>query len=741
MKFLNEPELPEISIDQQNAIEKLKTGNIIIDSVAGCGKTTTNMYIGKEFNTSNILLLTYNSKLKLETRIKVQEFCINNIEVHSYHSFCVKNYDNECFTDEKIIKLLKKNTQSLHIFNYDIIILDEAQDINPTFYELICKIYADNKNNAKLCILGDKNQSIYDFNDADSRYITYADIIFNFNGLTWDKCQLPFSFRITYEMSEFINMCMMNNPRIYSKKISNIKPSYIYCNIFYDPYYYIKKYLKEFGGHYDYNDIFILGASVKKCRTNIETPIRRLANALSNDNIPIFVPNSDDEKLDESILNNKIVFSTFHQSKGLERKIVFIIGFDNSYYEMYNKNNNIDKNTCPNILYVATTRAYEKLILFHAYNKKHLPFIKQQYLETYCDLTNLNEFLKQKKMITQHKSKPISVTELIRHLPEIKVIDWVSRITIKQRRKIKEKIDIPYKTQQIYGYETVSEITGTMIPAYYEFLLTGQMTIFNDNNKKNMIKTQTECQRIKNKKQAEKKSIDNENMENAQFLGLCNDDSEDDSESFDEFITPDLNTLHLKQASIPELLYITNLYDSNITSYKFKPIQFNNYNWLSDENLQLSINRLKSLKINKSAIHERKIEYGYGLFDQHPYNISVISGIIDCINVKSVYEFKCVSKLNNEHYLQLILYMCMYEKFKEQENITTKNKYYLYNIRTDELQELISDLQTLEKIVKEIIEHKYTEFNLDNDKIFIQKQILISEKYYDIFKVASLTAD
>ena len=102
MKFLNEPELPEISIDQQNAIEKLKTGNIIIDSVAGCGKTTTNMYIGKEFNTSNILLLTYNSKLKLETRIKVQEFCINNIEVHSYHSFCVKNYDNECFTDEKL---------------------------------------------------------------------------------------------------------------------------------------------------------------------------------------------------------------------------------------------------------------------------------------------------------------------------------------------------------------------------------------------------------------------------------------------------------------------------------------------------------------------------------------------------------------------------------------------------------------------------------------------------------------
>ena len=35
--------------------------------------------------------------------------------------------------------------------NYDIIILDEAQDINPTFYELICKIYADNNIYAYIC--------------------------------------------------------------------------------------------------------------------------------------------------------------------------------------------------------------------------------------------------------------------------------------------------------------------------------------------------------------------------------------------------------------------------------------------------------------------------------------------------------------------------------------------------------------------------------------------------------------
>jgi superfamily I DNA/RNA helicase len=231
MDFLNDAELPPISSYQENAIIELKTNNIIIDSVAGCGKTTTNMYIGKIFNTSNILLLTYNSKLKLETREKVKIYGISNIEIHSYHSFCVKNYDRECFTDEKLIHVLENNQPPFNDFDYDIIILDEAQDINPTLYNLICKIYKDNKSNSKLCVLGDKNQSIYDFNFADSRYITFADIIFNFNKLRWSKCTLPFSFRITHEMAEFINNCMMDKPRIYSKKISDDKPDYICCNI------------------------------------------------------------------------------------------------------------------------------------------------------------------------------------------------------------------------------------------------------------------------------------------------------------------------------------------------------------------------------------------------------------------------------------------------------------------------------------------------------------------------------
>ena len=46
-------------------------------------------------------------------------------------------------------------------------------------------------------------------------------------------------------------------------------------------------------------------------------------------------PISDDAKLDDKIINNKIVFTTYHQSKGRERKVVILYSFDESYFTYY----------------------------------------------------------------------------------------------------------------------------------------------------------------------------------------------------------------------------------------------------------------------------------------------------------------------------------------------------------------------------------------------------------------------
>ena len=59
------------------------------------------------------------------------------------------------------------------------------------------------------------------------------------------------------------------------------------------------------------------------------------------------------------------MISSFHQSKGLERKIVVVFNFDQSYFKYYAKHENTD--VVPNTLYVACTRAKDILILVGIY--------------------------------------------------------------------------------------------------------------------------------------------------------------------------------------------------------------------------------------------------------------------------------------------------------------------------------------------------------------------------------------
>jgi len=96
-------EVLNLSDEQNNVIKCVESeNNVCVDSVAGSGKTTTILHIAEKLSNLKILLITYNAKLKLETREKSKKLGLNNIEVHSYHSFGVKYYDNKCYTDDVI---------------------------------------------------------------------------------------------------------------------------------------------------------------------------------------------------------------------------------------------------------------------------------------------------------------------------------------------------------------------------------------------------------------------------------------------------------------------------------------------------------------------------------------------------------------------------------------------------------------------------------------------------------------
>jgi hypothetical protein len=57
-----------------------------------------------------------------------------------------------------------------------------------------------------------------------------------------------------------------------------------------------------------FGDVFVLSPSLRSDKQ----PVRCLANVMTHAEIPIYVPTSDEEKLDLDKIAGKVVFSTFH---------------------------------------------------------------------------------------------------------------------------------------------------------------------------------------------------------------------------------------------------------------------------------------------------------------------------------------------------------------------------------------------------------------------------------------------
>lgn len=151
-----QPENVEFPTDEQkNIIEAActKNCNIIVNAVAGSGKTTTISNIANACKDQSILALTYNRQLKVETKKKCDT--LENIVVYNFHSLILHKY-SECGKDgkgmEKVIRTAKQPTEP---FSYDIIIIDEIQDMTLYLYKFLFKILKDNlQKEFRIIVLG-----------------------------------------------------------------------------------------------------------------------------------------------------------------------------------------------------------------------------------------------------------------------------------------------------------------------------------------------------------------------------------------------------------------------------------------------------------------------------------------------------------------------------------------------------------------------------------------------------------
>lgn len=138
--------------------------NILVDACIGSGKTTAIQYLCSTFpETKQILYLTYNKLLKLDAKDKIKN---KNVTVTNYHGFAYgilkRNGIQPNINDA--IQLFNKMKPSIKA--YDVLIIDEYQDIEQEFSELLEYVKVTNPA-MQIIAVGDMAQKIFDKTTLD----------------------------------------------------------------------------------------------------------------------------------------------------------------------------------------------------------------------------------------------------------------------------------------------------------------------------------------------------------------------------------------------------------------------------------------------------------------------------------------------------------------------------------------------------------------------------------------------
>ncbi len=298
--------------------------------------------------------LFFKNLLNFKQKKKVDIF---KQEILQYNNY-LKKYNLYDFDDLlfECVKILENG----YSFKIKHLLVDEFQDINEIQYELIKNIV---KNNANLFVIGDPNQSIYSFRGGSNKF--------------FEKLSKDFRELSQIELTINYRNC---------KKILNLSKKIIHSNLY--PFrdckgdvnfYYFENELKE--ANFIANEIhklvggidFHSSRQVGEFFSFKDIAILVRANSISNKIKKIFeekgIPyqESKDIPLEENSKINfnaeKVSILTMHAAKGLEFKVVFIVGIEDKIIPFSLGNFQTDPEEERRLLYVAITRAMDKLYI------------------------------------------------------------------------------------------------------------------------------------------------------------------------------------------------------------------------------------------------------------------------------------------------------------------------------------------------------------------------------------------
>lgn len=330
----------ELSHEQKKFIEIAKEGkNILVDACIGSGKTTAIQHLCNELPANlRILYLTYNKLLKIDAQTKIKN---RNVAVTNYHGFAYSALKKSCIQITGVSDLVQKfNKEKPCISRYDVVIIDEYQDIEQELAEMLEYIKSINPI-MQIIAVGDMEQKIY-----DKTTLNVTDFINRFLGkhitLEFTRC-----FRLSADIANMLG-------RIWQKSIVGVNSNCLVEEMDIDE---VVDYLSK----QDTKDILCLGANAGN-RTSV---LNKLENEYPNkfNKCTVYSRiNDNDSDGTTKPTDTSAIFTTYDSSKGLERKICVVFDFTETYWATRIDKPQQSYEILRNIFCVAASRGKEHII-------------------------------------------------------------------------------------------------------------------------------------------------------------------------------------------------------------------------------------------------------------------------------------------------------------------------------------------------------------------------------------------
>ncbi|TFB00535.1 hypothetical protein CCMA1212_007640 [Trichoderma ghanense] len=681
------------SPEQQKVVKLCTEHNVVVSARPGSGKTATAEAIVAAYPHLRVAVLCYSKALQLDTQRRLNKY--PNVEAFTFHKMARLLFDVDLHDDivlsqeiQRAIALNKLPQGQSEPF--DILVLDEFQDCTELIFKLVNIFIRVNEakrggKSARLVVLGDERQSIYQFRGADYRYLTAAaELLGPLSPSSFVQLPLDQSFRLSKETVQFVNDAFLGGETYISSSKPGPKPIILNCNRW-DRYTLAKELVPLIKRHGAKNTAIIAPA----IRNN--RPLKYLTNTLVEKfGVPVAEPIDDEGPLKDDVIKEKLCISTIHQFKGRERDLVILLGMDASFFKYAGRH--LPDDRCPNEVFVALTRAAEQLVLVNDQGKEQMSFVSVDALYKTANVINLKD--KDFKIASPGEPgrpvelglllpKLVAVSDIARHVRgdflekiiqhELSIHELSPPLPKEQHVKIRDTVISDPKRR---FHEAISDINGLVVAAAFEHDITGEIT---------MVKRDSEG--------------------NRKYLPVC----------------PEEQISWLSRQACQYL--------ADTSGWRPRLVQMKDhaFDWIGANHLNVARGRLHD-ELGNSASNLRfevPLRQIFSL-DREETEILGRADIVlgstpskgnESEIVESVWEIKFVSQLSNSHIVQTCTYA--YLLASESGQIP---RIMLYNVRDGQKLEMTprNGLEGLRRMIASILRLKYTAVDEMEEEVFMK---------------------